>query len=197
MGILADFNLTALIDDYGCAYLVETGTGSGLGVEEASKHAFQQVFSIDSNHKAALDVALRFAANPMITIIHARIEKGLIDALSEIPRDDGVIFWLDAHAPGPEFRSEHSAALILPLERQLRLLAERRDLSRDIILIDDLRLYEDGAYEDGAAALSCLPAPAYRHVRFVEALLGDTHRIERSLRRTGTLSAFPLANRSP
>lgn len=200
MGVLADFDLTKMITDYGTRYLVETGTGIGRGVEEAVKHDFLQVFSIEIMHNLALDVALRFADNPMVTIIHGKSEKGLREALEEIPGDAPAIFWLDAHYPGADFRmanydSEKNHDLRLPLERELRLLAEGRDIDGDVFLIDDLRIYEDAAYDEGPCAAAALPAPEFRHVRFVDEILGATHRIERSTQRTGYLCAYPLRPR--
>ena len=200
MGVLADFDLSQLIADYGCRYLVETGTGIGRGVEEAVKHDFLQVYSIEIMHNLALDVALRFADNPLVTIIHGKSEKGLQEVLEEIDPDTPAIFWLDAHYPGADFRmasydSERNHDLRLPLEREMRLLAASRDISRDIFLIDDLRIYEDAAYDEGNCKPDQLPAPEFRHVRFVDELLGKTHRIERSLKRTGYICAYPLRKR--
>jgi len=197
MGVLSDFDLDGLIADYGCRYLIETGTGIGRGVEEAAKHDFLQVYSIEIMHKLALDVALRFADNPKVTIIHGKSEKGLKEAMEEMEPGVPAIFWLDAHFPGADFRlasydSERNHDLRLPLERELRLLAESRDISRDVILIDDLRIYENAEYEEGPCQPAALPAPEFRHVRFVDEILGKTHHIERSLRRTGYLTAHPV-----
>jgi hypothetical protein len=196
MGVLADFDLERLIADRGCRYLVETGTGAGRGVEFAARHDFIQIYSIEIMHKLALDVALRFAADPKVTIIHGKSERGIKEALAEIPAQAPVIFWLDAHYPGADFRlaaydAEKNHDVRLPLERELRLVAQLRDISRDVFLIDDLRIYEDGPYDEGACPAVSLPAPELRHLRFVDDILGPTHLIERLYRRTGYLCAYP------
>ncbi len=195
MGVLSDFDLAGLISDYGCRFLIETGTGPGKNVELAAQHTFDQIYSIETKHALALQAGLRFSKNAMITIIHAKNERGLRESLEEIPGDAPVVYWLAAHAPGPEFRTDPGGdanqVLRLPLERELRLLAELRDISRDVFLIDDLRLYEDGGYEDGPCPADQRPAAIFRHTRFIDDVLGMTHRIERSLRRTGYLCAYP------
>lgn len=197
VGVLSDFDLAGLIRDWGCRYLVETGTGAGNNVEFAAQYSFDQIYSIESKHAAALQAGLRFSKNQAITIIHGKNERGLTEALGEIPVACPVIFCLGGHRPGAEFQSfpgTDPAGIppILPLERILRLLSGQRDVSRDIFLIDDLRLYEDGAFEDGPCPLDQRPAAEYRHTRFVEDLLGSTHRLERSSRRSGYLCAYPL-----
>ncbi len=40
-------------------------------------------------------------------------------------------------------------SLRLPLERELVIIKEGRDTSRDCFLIDDLRIYEDGPFTSG------------------------------------------------
>jgi hypothetical protein len=60
-------------------------------------------------------------------------------------------------------------------------------------LIDEIRLYEDGAYDDGPAAAGSLPAAKFRNLAFIDAVLGKTHKIERQTRRGGYLMALPLA----
>lgn len=197
MGVLSDFDLAGLISEYGCRFLIETGTGLGKSVDFAAEHKFDQIYSIEIMHALALQAGLRFAKNPMITIIHGKSEKGLREALEEIPQEAPVIYWLDAHFPGADFRlaayrDEKNEIVRLPLERELRLLAELRDISRDVFLIDDLRIYEDGSFEEGPCPADHRPAPEYRHTHFVDEILGATHRFERSMRRTGYLCAYPV-----
>ncbi len=196
MGVLSDFDLAGLIGQYGCRYLIETGTDLGKGVDFAAQYPFDQIYSIEAKHALALQAGLRFAKNPSITIIHGKNERGLREALEEIPAEAPVIYWLDGHSPGVALPAganleEKTEEFRLPLERELRLLAGLRDISRDVFLIDDLRLYEDGAFEDGPCPAEHRLAPEYRHTRFVDDLLGATHRVARTLRRTGYLCAYP------
>ena len=184
MGALTDFDLRHLITDYGCRVLVETGIGKGQGTDEAATLEFQQIFAIEPQHKPALDLALRHAADHRITVIHGRIERGLEEVLDEIAPDAPVLFWLDAHQPGKDRQPR--------LELQMRQIAGRRDISRDVFLIDDLRIYEDGAYDDGPCPDSQLPPPGQRSLRFLEEMLAGSHEIQRSRRRAGYLCAYPI-----
>ena len=196
MGVLSDFNLDRLITQYGCRNFVETGTGIGQGVEFATGCAFERIASIEIIHKLALDVAIRFAKNHTVTIINAKSARGLKEALDEMPPDQPILFWLDARFPGADYGlkpydAERDETLRLPLESEIRTLAGLRDLGRDLFLINELRLYEDADYEDGPVSLDRLPSAGNRHLRFIDEILGATHRFERSLRRTGSLCAYP------
>jgi hypothetical protein len=94
MGLPQDFDFTR----HDCKILVEVGGGSGRGVEAGIKHGFQAIYCIETKHALALDVALRHADNHVVTVIHARAEKGLKEALEEIPAGAAVLFWLDSEA---------------------------------------------------------------------------------------------------
>ncbi len=186
MDLTTDVDLDQLIARYGCRAFVETGTGSGKGIEAAAGSSFDQIFSIEAAHKPALDAGLRFAKNHKVTVIHAKAERGLKEVLVELAPSTPTLFRLDAQWQG-------AATAPMPAERSLRLLAQCRDLSRDVVLIDDLRLYEDGNFEKGPCPPDRLPAPEQRHLRFVEEILGKTHRFERSYQQTGHLCACPKA----
>lgn len=184
MGALTDFDLRHLITDYGCLVLVETGIGKGQATDEAAELDFLQIFAIEPQHKRALDVALRHAANHKVTVVHAKIERGLAEALDEINIEHPALFWLASHQPGKDGRPK--------LEDQLRQIAASRDIRRDIFLVDELRLYEDGVYDEGPCPDENRPLPEFRGLAFFETLLGQTHEIQRSRRRGGYLCAFPL-----
>jgi hypothetical protein len=197
MGTLSDFDLGQMIEQNRCRYLIETGTGGGSGVAFASKFPFEHVYSIEIMHSLAYEVALRHSKNLKITIFHGKSERGLTEIIEEIPPDAPVIYWLDAHFPGADhlkagYASETNEAVRLPLERELRLVAGLRDISRDIFLVDDLRIYEDGNYPEGPCPPDALPAsPELRDLRFFDEVLGETHRIERIYKRTGYICAYP------
>lgn len=196
MAVLSDFDVVGLMRDWRCRYLVETGTGAGKNIDVAAELPFEQIFSIEGKHAVALQAGLRFSKNQSITIIHGRNERGLAEALDDIPAAAPVLFLLGAHAPGGEFRSftetdKDGNPRLLPVERLLRLLIGRRDIARDVLLIDDLRIYEDGSWEDGPCPDDQRPAAEYRRAGLFEDLLGGSHRLERLFRRTGYLCAYP------
>ncbi len=65
-----------------------------------------------------------------------------------------AIFWLDAHFPGVDlgfasYDAEVNLDTRLPLERELDVIHRVRGGFQDVILIDDLRIYEKGPFEHG------------------------------------------------
>ncbi len=179
LGTLADFDLARIIADFGTRFLVETGTGSGGDVEFAAGFPFDHVYSIESSHKLAIQAAFRNARNQAMTILHGRNGRGLKDVLNEIPAEAPVIYWLDSHP------SAHD------LEQDLRLIVSLRSASRDVFLIDDLRIYQDGDYGDGPCPPEQQIPPYRRNLEFVGELLGASHDISTMVQRTGYLCAFP------
>jgi len=155
MGVLATIDLARLVADFGCRYFVEFGTGDGAGIARAGDLAFEHAYSIEPSHGLAIKAAFRHAECQTMTIIHGRAERGWREVSPEIPADAPVLFVFNPQT--------------LP-ERDLAMLADARDLRRDVLLVDD------GA-ENAEAALS--------------ALLGLSHRI--ALGEGGFLRAVPAS----
>jgi len=195
VSIIVDHDLRDFTDRYDCRYFVETGGGDGAGVDQAQGVGFAHLYSIERDHARAITTAFRHAPNRAITIIHGRPERGLKEALGELPAGDAVLFHLNAPLREDELRAAETLRQ-LPLERQLRLIAETRDLARDVFVIDALRLYEDGAFEAGPCRAEDRPSAELRDLAFVDSLLGRTHRLERLYRQAGALHAYPLGRRS-
>jgi len=185
LGALSDFDLARMISDFGCRFLIETGTREGADIEFAGSLPFEHVYSIEKSHTLAIKVAFRNARNHKMTIIQGRPERGLKEALEEIPLEAPVFFWMDSH---PTFET---ATRPSPLERELRLIARLRNTARDIVLIHDLRRYEEGDFEEGPCPAEQRVPAALRNLDFVDVLFGATHSVDRLTRRTGYLCAFP------
>lgn len=60
--------------------------------------------------------------------------------------EEPIVFWLDAHYPFDYGNGEHE---VLPLVKELDLIAFYRQDYDDVILIDDLRIYCKGDYQSG------------------------------------------------
>jgi len=169
VGALGDFNLNGLKADFGLRHLVGVGNGDGAWVDAAADLGFDHIHTIESQHKLALQTALRHSSRQDITMIHARSEKGLREALEEVSAGAPTLFWLDIDYPGADARLQ--AEPDARLERELRLIASLRDMSRDVLLVDDLSFYQGD-------------------LGFIAAVLPD-HQIERSPQGTGVLIAIP------
>ncbi len=71
-----------------------------------------------------------------------------------IEQDQRFFCWLDAHFPGADFgKSAYNSIadknLRIPLESEMRKICQLRDVTKDIFIIDDLRIYEDGPFQNG------------------------------------------------
>ena len=76
--------------------------------------------------------------------------------LPKVARTDRILFFFDAHFPGEGdkqafkgYLAAEPAELKLPLEEELKLIRELRGDCADVIVIDDLRIYENGPFESG------------------------------------------------
>jgi hypothetical protein len=77
--------------------------------------------------------------------------------------DEDVLFWLDAHFPGADAgRTTYRDCCDnldydtnMPLEAELKSIAERCDKYNDVLIIDDLWLWEEGQYGSGDVDTHC------------------------------------------
>lgn len=106
-----------------------------------------------------------------------------------------TLFWLDAHFPGADFGlssygDELDLNKRLPLQNELEIIANNRDVTNDVFVIDDLRIYEDGPFEDGC--WSDRKKYGADGIDFVEKLFGETHYVIKSYNKQGFIILFPV-----
>jgi hypothetical protein len=92
-----------------------------------------------------------------------------------------IFFWLDAHFPGADgglldYNAEADESVRCPLESELEVISKGRPAAGDVILIDDLRIYENGPFEHGDMAPD-IRRPPGNGIDFIYRLFGDTHHI--------------------
>jgi len=158
MGSLIKHDLNNLIDEYDLVNYVETGTGEGECLSHALKFPFEMCFSVeiyDQIYQAAISkfASLSKLYHKECFLYHGESAEKLPEILEELD-DDPVLFFLDAHFPGADFKYEDYDAVEdedvrVPLKKELKIISDKRDTSRDVFIIDDLWLYEDGEYESG------------------------------------------------
>jgi hypothetical protein len=198
MGILNAFNLLDIIRNYRTTTFIESGTGWGDGVRYAATFPFEQIVSIDIMPEAIERLRGVFDDKPHVRLIAGRS----VDVFAEVlPRVQGnICFWLDGHFPGADMKlaawdAEPDPNVRLPLEQEMRLIRQLRPAGRDVILIDDLRIYERDGFgmgnldETGFANIA-----AYGRGSFLYTTFGDTHVPHRSVADSGYLALMP---RSP
>lgn len=188
-------NVEAVVDRFGIDAMIETGTGlGGTVIKFAEGHPYLPIYTVE----AVSDVYV-FAVTNTINYHNIKCILGntidvLPDLISTVQDKESILFWLDAHFPGADFGFANygdveDSAIRIPLESELRLIVEGRDISKDFFVIDDLRVYEDGPFESGNWA--------DRHlyggdgIDFIYELLGSTHNITKLYSQQGYIIAEP------
>lgn len=194
MGNLGAFDVYGLIREYGLDTFIETGTGGGDSLFFALGHGFNHLYSIEiieSLHQAA---RRRFSEFQQCTLIHDSSERGLPRVLSEIDMDRRILFWLDAHFPGADFGMAgygdvQGTRLRIPLETELSIIRSMRGSAPDVFIIDDLRIYEDGPFENGNWADRASFGGS--GIGFIETLFKGTHQVIKDFRSEGYVVLKP------
>lgn len=199
MGTLAHFSIPAIATSFGTKSFVETGTATGDSLALAAQHpGFERLYSIEIVPELASAACKRFAGDKRIAIIEGDSTERMseiIDVLDDAP----ALFWLDAHFPGAHtgaaYDAEPDVARRLPLQAELEEIARRRRDSRDVILIDDARIYQPGPYGAGDLPADWPPLRGVkRSLHFVRALFGDTHGVVVDYADQGYVMVFPKIN---
>ena len=192
MGDLKIHSLENYAKDLSDYVFIETGTGMGEGLGYAKNYPFKRLHSIEYVTEIYNKV------NPILSDYRTFIYNGSSE--SELPKilsteyQSKILFWLDAHFPGADFHlndynfmkdlPEH-----MPLERELELIKSIRDISKDIFIIDDLQLYEQGNFENYNPGFVNIYGKIGK-INF-ENIFSLTHNLFRIYRHQGFLIALP------
>jgi tetratricopeptide (TPR) repeat protein len=135
---------------------VETGTGKGVSLSYAVDCGFKTADSIEYDKRLCEAARKRFVGEKYdhVRIWHGNSAELLKTLLSRLPSREGVCFWLDAHFPGSDYFGEAydsvaDQSLRTPLRDELEAISAARSDRNYCIIVDDLRVYEDGDYEHG------------------------------------------------
>jgi hypothetical protein len=150
MGVLYAFDLTDIILKYDLEYYFETGTGIGECLEYALRYPFKELYSVDIDDELIKAARNKFAETDKdLKLFTGTSEDILREHVPSLPKDSPTLFFLDAHFPGADFHKisyEESIRtykeVAFPLEEEIKIIQEARDTSRDVIILDDLMLYE-------------------------------------------------------
>lgn len=163
---------------------VETGTYLGAGVACARCFGTLDEFhSVEIEPLFYEDAVYMFSRDPRVHIWLGDSKEQLPQVLSSSSlKDKRILFWLDAHLP--KFHNNCNDGTELPLEDELRTIAEMRPRNDDVIIIDDLRLYAKDDYEAGNAQFAA-------NYNFVNEIMGERYDITKSLQHQGYLILLP------
>ncbi len=195
MGLINRFDLSRIIREYRTPYFFETGTFKGEGVDYALQSPFEKIVSVEIIGTIADEAKSKYEAQHKISII----ENNSVSALAaEIPKlDKNCIFWLDAHFPGADAGitryDDGDESVRLPLQKEIETISRLRANFKDVLIIDDLRIYEDGPYQNGNVPADALPK-ANRDIGFIYHSFGASHVILKSYIDEGYILMFPKAS---
>jgi hypothetical protein len=182
MGQLSHFNLAAAIKTYDLRHLVETGTGCGAGLAFACSLPFTSLWSCEIE-PTVMQYVMDTLTDERVTLFVGPSER-MLDCLGRFPRDERILFWLDAHFPGAQwglrrYVDERDEAIRLPVQSELAMIKKHRPLNEDVIIIDDARIWLDEEFEEGPFPPNIIDSrPAELGIDFIHALFGETHRID-------------------
>lgn len=179
MGSLKRFDLAKYREAYSLDMLFETGTLFGDGVQRALDAGFQRVISVEIVDSLFEQSAERFREDPRVTIIHGESTKTLDELAGNIP--GRVLFWLDAHFPGADgglatYDECPNEDVRCPLLLELEAILQHRKSRKDVLIIDDLDLYEDGEFEEGNVE-SVSKLPENTSLEILDSRFADDHYI--------------------
>jgi hypothetical protein len=195
MGSLAHFNIAGIRALHGLHALVETGTATGDGVAAALNAGFEAVHSVEIVPELAAAARARFVHDKRAQIWEGDSRAILPMILRDLPARP-CLWWLDAHFPGAhtgaDYAAETDAGRRLPLEDEVQLIARERAGCRDVLLIDDARIYQPGPYGAGDLPADWPPlAGVRRSLDWLRELYGGTHGIVTDYADQGYVMVFP------
>ena len=195
MGSLNRFDLARYRGHYGLNALFETGTFHGDGVQAAIEAGFDRIISVEIIDEYFTENRKRFAHDDRVQILHGESRWALEEILPGL--EGPIFFWLDAHFPGADgglrdHNAEPDEAVRCPLESELEIIRQHRPHGLDVILCDDLRLYETGPFEHGDLH-PAIRRPPGDGIDFINRLFGDTHHVLKLFYDEGYVLLLPIA----
>jgi len=173
---------------------VETGTGAAEVVRDISEiNDKLNVHTIEIIPEIYDKNAISYSYLNNVTWHLGKSSDILPEIVSKI--NTPTLFWLDAHFPGADFGlasygDEPDLEKRLPLKSELEKIVSNKDVTNDVFVIDDLRIYEDGPFEDG----SWEDRTKYGGdgIEFIDELFEDSHYVVKSYNKQGFIILFPL-----
>lgn len=196
MGHVRRFAVEELADSYGITTFVETGTGRGDGLA-AVLDSFDDLLSCEMHSDVWKFVEQRFALMPHVRLFHCQSDVFMADVCRILPQRAPLMFWLDAHFPGADygyaaFTAEANGDIRLPLQWELQAIVRYRPHHRDVILIDDARIWLDGPFAHGNVPADFRAVcPAARNIDFITRAFEKTHHIDVLYEHEGYIRMLP------
>lgn len=190
MGYLKSLPVGEYRKTYSLYHFIETGTFYGDGTQFALDAGFESCHTIEVNEHYVNLARDRFKGKKA-SVWHGTSLEQLPVILPYLYGP--TLWWLDAHLQdvyGMPIEAFHP----LPLEQELRIIAEGRNISKDVFLIDDLRIYED--FPNKPWDPEDRKRYAMYNVKeggaFIDDILSSTHKVSRLFMDDGYVVAVPI-----
>ena len=210
MGLLKQHKLTDYINKYNLKYYFETGTGKAECLEYALRYPFEEYWTVDIDEDLIEESFNKFRnMSKNINLLIGKSTEIIDEYVPQIPKESPTLFYLDAHFPGADFQKctyeesirEHKKDAF-PLEEEVDVILEKRDISKDVFIIDDLVLYEEGDFE--CLKVGCVWEYGWLQEeldlktdsKFLYEKFEKTHDFKKDLRSQGYLIITPKQNES-
>lgn len=147
MGSLKKFTLNDIINKYNLKTFVETGTGEGDSLFYAAKHSFEHCYSIELNNQL-FKKTFKIFNSDYISVLNGSSSQELRKLILQISNDP-ALFFLDAHFPSApdfglgEYNDFEDEKDNIPIIDELYAIHQLRKDKKDVIIIDDLRLFKE------------------------------------------------------
>jgi len=191
MGELKYFNLNNYIEKYNIEYVIETGTYRGNAIEYAIKCGVKYIYSIELIEEYYNYCCEKFKNNKNVFLFNNTSSNGLQEIFNKY-NVGHCLFWLDAHLPNYYKNSfsgeyEKNKKLLILLEDEIRIIVENKNVTNDVFIIDDLRIYERGNFQSGNWNEAIITGG----INFIFKMLENTHNIQRLYNDQGYVLCTP------
>ncbi len=193
MGTLTKFELNEYIKKYELTDFIETGTYLGDGLNYAKNFKFKNLYSIELIEQYYNHCYTKFKEYNNIKLYNGK-STDMLSLIFTENRVGNTLFWLDAHLPhfyDSKYNTNYSENknVLIPLEEEINIICNSKNTISDVIIIDDLRLYEIGNFESGnwLDVINC----GYNNIDFIFKNLDKTHNIKRMYENEGYLICLP------
>ena len=187
--------LKKMLQDFDIQNFVESGTGDGSSMDKVLLTGRKlSAYGVELDEELYKNLEKKYDMLGYVALYKGYTEDQFVRVMEDLD-DSPTLFWLDAHFPGADYGdasygAEEDIDKRLPMEKELRVMKENRDLSNDIIFMDDLRIYVDRPFVAG-------PWPQRKlyggdGYDFVEEIIGETHIQIEHHGDQGYLLAFPV-----
>ena len=208
MGALYAFELQEFIDKYNVKIYFETGTGEGISLKHALRYQFDELYSVDIDKELIRRSLVLKQKRKNLRLISGKSTEVIEKYVPQIDDSSPVLFFLDAHFPGADFHKisyeqsiRHFKQDAFPLEEEVNAILRDRDVSKDVFIIDDFMLYEDGDYDSIKEGVVWKYGWLQEEMNletsssFLYDLFKDTHDLKKDLRHQGYMIMVPKGDK--